>query len=314
MDINRGNLESIFRNVVTAWQRGLDNAPDAAFLKEICTEVPSTSSSVLYAWLLKTTGWREMDPQTGRSYQDVETADFEVANVEFEDTVRMLRKDIEDDNVGVYSPLIEEMAQGWVSYKCRRILWTLIDNAKCWVKSSGAYTNIIADTHAYGANNVDNLVTTSLAASAIQTAKTTMAGWKFPNGDPTYSRPTVLLCGETLRATAEQILERQHMVDSGTVGSVENLLYKSLKLFVRPEINATAGKASNVTATYYWFLLDCSRPVKPLCWQNRRAPEILADLDPATVKRTGFVDFLGDARGAACPTHPHLVYGAQATS
>jgi len=314
MDINRGNLDSIFRNVSTAFYRGMDNAPDASFLAKICTEVKSESASMLYAWLLKTTGWREMDPQTGRTYQDVKSADFEVANVEFEDTIRMLRKDIEDDNVGIYGPIFEQMGQDFVSFKVRRILNVLIDNAKCWVKSSGAYTNIIADTHGYGSNNIDNLVTTSLSASAILTGRATMAGWKYPNGDPCYSRPTLLLCGETLRATAEQILNRQFMVDSGTIGSVDNLLYKAMDLVVRPEINATAGKLGNVTATYYWFLLDTSKPIKPLVWQNRRAPNIMADVDPATVKRTGFVDYLGDARGAAAPTHPHLIYGAQATS
>ena len=73
--------------------------------------------------------------------------------------------------------------------------------------------------------------------------------------------------------------------------------------------NNTAGQVQP------WFLLDLSKPLKPLIWQEREAPNFNMITDPqdSVVRSTGIFGMYAEARGAAGYTLPFLAYRSTAT-
>ncbi len=83
--------------------------PDADYTK-IATIVPSTTKSETYGWLGKFPKMREWVGD--RVVKDMEAYGYAITNKKFEATVGVARTDIEDDQFGVYGPLMAEMGHG----------------------------------------------------------------------------------------------------------------------------------------------------------------------------------------------------------
>jgi phage major head subunit gpT-like protein len=64
-----------------------------------------------------------------------------------------------------------------------------------------------------------------------------------------------------------------------------------------------------------WYLLDCSKPIKPLIFQEREKPHFwwVNDLKDSHVARTGEFTAFAEARGACGYTMPFLAYRSTAT-
>jgi len=293
MDINRANLDAMFRTYTTAFQAGLAYvAPiDLAFAFR---EFPSGSASNFYAWLDRVPGFREWVGE--RVFNNVRSQNFEVVNRDWEDSVSILNKDIEDDNYGVYGPIIQMMAEGWPELKFELVLEVLTSNPTCY--TGVAY---FADNHAYGDNTIANLVTSALSETTFNAAFLAAAAWKFANGKPTRTRFTHLFHGPKLRDTAFNLVDNKYIVaETGAGGHKDNPNYKRVERVEVPDFTGTYDD--------YWMLLDCSRPVKPIALQVRKQPTPIMDTRIEQVMRTGQVDFMADARAAAAPTFPHLAY------
>lgn len=300
MDINRANLDALFASYLTAWQNALAGVQTMAELAFLVSEFPSSTASNTYVWLDKVPGFREWVGD--RVFQNARSQKYDVQNRDFEDSVRISANDIEDDQYGVYTPIIRMMAESWETQKRELIAEWLTSKA-----ASSSYTifdgkALIADDHAYGSNTIDNKTTSALSASTFEAAFIAAAAWKFSNGKSTMTRFTHLVVGEKLRSTAWHLLKDQYVSDGQTSSvQLENPNKGRVELVVLPELSGTYDD--------YWFLADCSKSVKPISLQLRKVPAPLMDTDPATVARNGFVDFLADGRAAAAPTFPHLIYG-----
>lgn len=107
MDINRANLRTLFTGYQAAFQGAFDGAPrDYA---QIALEVPSTTAEETYAWLGQTTGFREW--LGDRVIQNLKSHNYTIRNKSFENTVGVPREAIEDDQYGVYTPLMAQIGQ-----------------------------------------------------------------------------------------------------------------------------------------------------------------------------------------------------------
>lgn len=158
--------------------------------EKVATRVPSSSASNTYAWLGQFPALREWVGD--RVLKDMAAQAYQVQNKLYEGTVAVKRTDIEDDNVGVYTPLFAEMGRA-------------------------------AKAHA------DQLVFALLAAGETTTC---YDGQNFFDTDhPVYP----------------------NVDGTGTATLVSNL-------------QAGTGPA--------WYLLDTSRALKPLIFQERTTPEL----------------------------------------
>lgn len=107
MIINSANIASLFQGFNASFNKGVLAAPSR--YKELAMVVPSTTASNTYAWLGQFPKLREWVGD--RVIKNLEAYDYAIANKLFESTVRVARTELEDDQYGVYSPLMEEMGR-----------------------------------------------------------------------------------------------------------------------------------------------------------------------------------------------------------
>ena len=186
-------IKSLFTGWNANFQGGLEDAPSQ--FEKIAMTVPSTTKSNTYGWLGKFPGMREWIGE--RVISDMQSQGYQLINRPFESTVGVDRDDIDDDNIGIYSPLFTEMGR----------------------------------------------------AAGVQ--------------------PDELCFGALTKGFTTLCYDKQNFFD------VDHPVY--------PKVDGTgdAVSVSNIlTQEGYdgqpWFVLDCSRAVKPVIFQQRKAPELVA--------------------------------------
>ncbi|MCM3419050.1 Mu-like prophage major head subunit gpT family protein [Sphingopyxis alaskensis] len=121
MLINNANLRTLGTGFNGAYKRGLGQA--ASMLSVIATTINSTTSQNEYGWLGKMKGMREW--LGDRVVNSIATHGYTIKNKDWEDTVEVDRNDIEDDNIGIYSPLFEEMGRATAAHP-DELAWSLL--------------------------------------------------------------------------------------------------------------------------------------------------------------------------------------------
>ncbi len=164
--------------------------------KKVAMEIPSSTATNTYGWLGQFPQIREW--LGDRVINSMKTQAMVVANRDFEGTVGVDRDAIEDDNLGIYSPMFEQLGDDAARFP-DRLVYPLLSNGM----TSPCYD---------GQNFFD------------------------PNHPVLDANGKVTLVSN---------------IQSGGAGP-------------------------------WWFLLDNTRPVKPLVWQNRKNAEFVAKLDPNT--------------------------------
>src|SRR5690606_37797726 len=76
---------------------------------EVATEVPSSTKSNTYGWLGAMPAFREW--VGARQFQSLTEHGYAISNKTFDSSVEVGRDDIEDDNLGIYKPMVQEMAR-----------------------------------------------------------------------------------------------------------------------------------------------------------------------------------------------------------
>ncbi|KJZ06444.1 head protein [Marinomonas sp. S3726] len=100
-------ITALFTSWNADFQKGLTGAKPQ--YQKICMVVKSTTASNTYGWLGKFPNLREWVGD--RVIKSMKAHGYTISNKTFESTVGVGRDDIEDDNVGVYSPVFEEMGR-----------------------------------------------------------------------------------------------------------------------------------------------------------------------------------------------------------
>lgn len=77
--------------------------------KRVAMEVLSTGKEQKYGWLGMSTRFKEW--LGDRTLQNLKEHDFSIKNKSFENTVAVNKDDIEDDTLGIYNPLFQQL--GW---------------------------------------------------------------------------------------------------------------------------------------------------------------------------------------------------------
>lgn len=123
MIINSQNLSGLRVGFKTNFQQGLSEA--ASQYTRVATIVPSATKENKYGWLGKIPGMREwIGP---RQVQNISEFDYSLPNKSYEQTIGVDRDDIEDDNLGIYSPLFKEMGAAVAAHP-DTLIWPLLKN------------------------------------------------------------------------------------------------------------------------------------------------------------------------------------------
>lgn len=107
MIINKGNLTALFVAFKAAFAAGLGQAESQ--YGKVATTVPSSTGTEEYGWLGAFPGMREWVGD--RVVNGMATHGYSIRNKSFEMTVGVPRPAIEDDQYGIYSPMMTEMGR-----------------------------------------------------------------------------------------------------------------------------------------------------------------------------------------------------------
>ena len=103
MIINQSNLAGIYKTFSTIFNQAFDSAPSQ--WPVVAMEAPSVGRSVDYKWLGDFPMMREWVGD--RVIKDLSAFKYEITNKDYEATVEVDRNDIQDDQIGVYTPMIQ---------------------------------------------------------------------------------------------------------------------------------------------------------------------------------------------------------------
>ena len=186
-------LTSLFTGYQASFQNGLGMA-EPQYTK-IASVIKSASASNTYGWLGQWPGFREWIGD--RTIKDMEAQGYQIFNKQFESTVGVKRTDIEDDNLGIYTPMMQEM---------------------------GRATNVFPD----------ELIFPLLKA-----------GFASECYDGQYFFDTDHPVNDQVDGQGEDASESNVLIDAGYTGEA-------------------------------WYLLDTSRALKPLIYQERKMPKLVS--------------------------------------
>ena len=108
MIINQATLAETYVGLSTVFNAAFQGAADPWYTRLAMT-VPSSGRSMDYKFLLDFPGPREWIDE--RLIKSLEGKNWEVVNKDYEATIGVDRNDIEDDQLGVYNPIVSALAQ-----------------------------------------------------------------------------------------------------------------------------------------------------------------------------------------------------------
>lgn len=278
MIINPQNLRGIYVSFKTLFNQAFSEQKPT--YEKVATVVPSTSDSETYAWLGDIPGMREWIGD--REIQNLTGSDYTIKNKDFELTVGVDRNAIEDDKIGLYKPSIQMLGASAASHPDELVYALLASGfeAKCYDGKA-----FFATDHEAGKNAVSNKITSKLSLESYVTARAMMRGYKNSKGRSLALVPNLLVVPPALEAKAREILVAEF------INGTKNTMQGTAELHVEPRLTSDAA----------WFLLDTSRPIKPLIYQQRKKAKFVsktAETDDNVFMSKKFI-YGADSRGNA---------------
>ena len=259
MEISANNLTVLFTGFDTIFQKGFEMAP--SYYEKICSIVPSSTSQTIYPWLGRTTGFREWVGD--RVLQALEAHAYTIVNKTFEDTVGIERERIEDDQYGVYSPVIEQLGWDAKTHPDQLIFGMMKAAVLNAPVSIGKITMPVPTCY-----DGQNIFSTAhpVGPAGDTSAKIVFPGW---NASTKYSVGTYILDsnGNTQQVTTGGTSGSSVPSWATTVGNTtsDNTVTWTLQAIGPAQPNLTSSGSGP-----YWFLIDAARPIKPFIFQKRR--------------------------------------------
>lgn len=107
MLINQGNLQSLYKSLKVLFQDAFAAVPPT--WSRVAMEVPSTTRVEDYAWLGAFPKMREW--LGDRVVKNLSLHRYSIRNRDWESTIEVDRNDIEDDTIGIYRPIVQELGR-----------------------------------------------------------------------------------------------------------------------------------------------------------------------------------------------------------
>ncbi len=130
MDINAQTLRSAYVGFNAAFQSGFATSP--SMYQRVATVVTSTTKTQEYGWLGKLPRFREWIGD--RVINALAKHGYSLTNKSFESTIGVDRDDFDDDNLGIYTPLFQELGSSAASFP-DELVWPFLKNGfatKCY--------------------------------------------------------------------------------------------------------------------------------------------------------------------------------------
>lgn len=263
MLVNASTLNAVFTNLRTEFNRAFAAAPTQ--WARIAMRAPSGSAQNDYKWLSE---FPKMKRWIGDKHvKSLEAFSYTVVNEDWETTVEVDRNHIEDDTLGIYAPQAQSAGFAAAQFP-DELVFSLLNFTG---KGFDGLT-FFATAHKVAGASVSNKGTTALsvatqaaALASYGAARTAMRKFKDDEGRSLNVIPDTLVVPPALEDVGNALLMSERL-DDGKVNPYKG----TAQLLVVPDL-ATDTE---------WYLLDTKKPVKPLIYQERKAPTFVQQTDP----------------------------------
>lgn len=295
MEITPTAIKSLKTSFLSIFRKGYDGTEP--FYAKLCTEVPSSASQNDYGWMAKLPKMREWLGE--RIVQNLLTQSYAIKNKRFELTVGVDRDDIEDDNLGVYNPIVQEVGIQ-TQKQPDDLVVSLLQNghtatALCYDGQSFFDTDHPVNPKDTSLGTQQNYWSSGKALNKanLVAVRAAMMTFKGEDNRPLGVNPRLLIVPPALEDTARQLAYADIIREDGTGSAgVTNTLKGMYDVLVIPEL---AGQDTT------WYLADVSRAIKGLVFQKRRAASFTmkTDVNDENVFHQNLFLFGADARNNA---------------
>lgn len=282
--------------------------PDDNLLNLIALTIPSDGDYEDYAWLGDLPSMEEWIGE--RQLKDLKEYNYSLKNKKWEVSIQVDRETVEDDRLGVILPRVKGMVDEvkrhrlWIVFRTLGLGFTQKGYDGVYFFSASHPTNTSADV----SSTFSNLGSLPMTYDNVQTTITYMQSQKNDRGKSLRIDPNVCVCGSNMRVTAEEIFNSEYLpyVGSNDNQMNRNPLYKKCQVVLSDDFKDACGSSGENS----WVLLDTSKSVKPLVFQDRQNARFLS-LGPNSdmgFMRDKFA-YGVDCRDNAGYTLPQLAYG-----
>ncbi|HHO0091528.1 TPA: Mu-like prophage major head subunit gpT family protein [Escherichia coli] len=300
MLINVKNVRQVFINLKASFQKAFDQNPSD--WKKIAMVVTSTGKQNDYSWLGRFPKMRKWIGD--KVVKALSAFNYSLVNDDFEATVEVERNELEDDQLLGLATQAAEAGQSAAELPAD-LVFALLNKGFTLPCYDG---QPFFDTdHPVGTDNphsVSNKGTKKLKVGSLAEAKasygaarTAMRTFKDDEGASLKIRPTILVVPPMLEDDANYLMTAEKFPD-GTPNPYRN----TAEVLVAPELTSDTA----------WFLLDTTRQVKPLIYQERKKPVFVEQTDynaENVFMRKKFL-FGAEARAAAGYGFWQMAYGS----
>lgn len=224
---------------------------------KIATEIRVNTLSVTYAWL---SDFPKMSEWIGnRAIKDLEAHTYTIAKKRFEASIGVDKDYIVYDSLGVVKPRIQQMAHDGKTHYDELVFPLLEANGVCYDKLP-----FFSAKHEIGSSKVSNLGDLQLTQENFLATRAKMMNLKGDSGKSLKIKPNLIVVPSALEATALTLFKAD-LVDGST-----NITKGMVEILV----------SNDLTDEKAWYLLDTTRPLKPLILQINKPIEFTAMDNP----------------------------------
>jgi phage major head subunit gpT-like protein len=224
--------------------------------------VPSTKKKEQYKWMGTLPVMREW--LSDAQFDRLSAHGWEIENKPWQVGLEVDREDIEDDQLGLIVPTVQEMGE-----EARRhpgvLVWNLVNQGFTSVCYDGQFFYDTDHQDEPGGPIQSNRITDVLSAASWQVCKQMMRRHRDAKGRPMRLRPTHLVVPPELETTGRQLLEQETLASGES-----NINARTATLVVSPYLESPTA----------WFAFDLSRRLKPFIVQIRQPPQFVAQDNP----------------------------------
>jgi phage major head subunit gpT-like protein len=283
------SFRAIFTNAFT-------EADKVAAWRALCLLVDSTSEKESYNWLEAVPAmseWKDTRIMSGMSAKG-----YEVVNKNYEGSFSVDRNVLEDDRYGLIAPRVRQLAVRCANHPAK-LVYQLLNAGVSTHTFDGV--NFFATTRAFGkSGNINNIAAGAYAAdgdkirAGIAAAVQAMRNFKDDRGEYLELVPDTIACSATMEMPIRNAL-------LPAVAGTERAEAELIKnIIVSPYLT------SGATAGHDYYLLSTQNELKPMLFQTRKKPELVAldkpDNEDVFMKR--LIHYGVDGRYAAALLEP----------
>ena len=226
------------------------------------TRVPSTGKSETYGWIGQVPTLREWLGE--KHLKSLEDHEYTITNKKWEATLEVDEDEIEDDQIGIIKPRIQDLALRARQFPSRLVSDLVINGT----------TGLAYDGSAFFADRStnDNLLAGSGVTEAnlltdLATARGTMMKFVDDEGEVMEIEGDTIICPPELEVTFKRIANSMSFVGGSAQTPEKNIWQSILKnVIVDPRLSDAND----------WYFAAMSYPLKPFIYQDRKKPRLTA--------------------------------------